>query len=230
MPDDEPGQPGVPIEWALDAAIGAASSASRAAAAVTRSMPGRAAAAAARFITSPLSEEGREVRERAAPAAREAVKQITPEVVQVVDLDEILASVDINALLDRIDVNRLVERIDVGAIVSQVDVQELVSGVDVQAIVDRVDVDGLIAEYEFVLHVGRQPDLEPCYAAWQERLTSVMLAYARLAGSPSPEVDVQLVLATLRGLEIAALAAPSAEPDREALTVLFTRLLTGLGF
>ncbi len=89
---------------------------------------------------------------------------------------------------------------------------------------------GLIAEYELVLHVGRQPDLEECYAAWQERLEAVLLAYAELAGSPTPLLDVQLVLATLRGLEIAALAAPSRAPQREPLVALFTRLLAGLGF
>lgn len=90
------------------------------------------------------------------------------------------------------------------------------------------DREGLISEYELVLHVGRQPDLEESYAAWQGRLESVLLAYATLAGSPCPSVDAQLVLATLRGIEIAALAAPSETPSRERLMVLFERLLAGL--
>ncbi len=147
--EGEPSERGeIPAEWAIDTAIGAASSAGRAAAAIGRSFPGRAAGAAARFVTSPLTEEGREVRGRAAPAAREAARQVAPEVVQVVDLDGILDSVDINALLDRIDVDRLVARIDVGAIVSQVDVDELVSSVDVGAIVSRVDVDEIISRVD----------------------------------------------------------------------------------
>lgn len=145
---DEPDEDTSRDDWALDAALGAASSAGRAAGAVGRSLPGRAVSAAARFVTAPLSEEGREVRERAGPAAREAVKNITPEVVEVVDLNEILDAIDVNALLDRIDMDRLVSRIDVSAIVSQVDVNDLVGKVDVQAIIDRVDIDGIISKVD----------------------------------------------------------------------------------
>jgi hypothetical protein len=90
------------------------------------------------------------------------------------------------------------------------------------------DREGLISEYELVLHVGRQPDLEECYAAWQARLESVLFAYAALAGSSAPKLDAQLVLATVRGIEIASLAAPSQPPQREAVFALFERLLTGL--
>jgi DNA-binding transcriptional regulator YbjK len=90
------------------------------------------------------------------------------------------------------------------------------------------DREGLISEYELVLHVGRQPDLEDCYAAWQGRLEAVLLAYAALAGSSSPALDAQLVLAVVRGIELAALAAPSRTPQREAILALFQRLLGGL--
>jgi hypothetical protein len=145
---DEPAEDASRDDWALDAALGAASGASRAAGAVGRSFPGRAVSAAARFVTAPLSEEGREVRERAGPAAREAVRNITPEVVEVVDLNEILDAIDVNALLDRIDMDRLVSRIDVSAIVSQVDVNELVGALDVQGIIDRVDIDGIISKVD----------------------------------------------------------------------------------
>ncbi|MCB9628217.1 MAG: TetR family transcriptional regulator [Sandaracinaceae bacterium] len=90
------------------------------------------------------------------------------------------------------------------------------------------DREGLISEYELVLHVGRQPDLEECYATWQGRLEAVLFAYAALAGSPSPKLDAQLVLAAVRGIEIASLASPSQPPAREAIFALFERLLTGL--
>ena len=90
------------------------------------------------------------------------------------------------------------------------------------------DREGLISEYELVLHVGRQPDLEECYAAWQGRLEAVLFVYAALAGSPSPKLDAQLVLAAVRGIEIASLASPSQPPQREAIFALFERLLGGL--
>ncbi len=145
---DEPAAEADGDEWAIDAALGAASGAGRAASALGRSLPGRAMSAAARFVTSPLADEGREVRERAAPAARRAVRNITPEVVEVVNLNEILEAIDVDALLDRIDMDRLVSRIDVSAIVSQVDVNGLVGDVDVQGIIDRVDIDGIISRVD----------------------------------------------------------------------------------
>ncbi len=53
-------------------------------------------------------------------------------------------------------------------------------------------------------------------------------AYAELLGSSDPPRDARLVLATLRGLELEALARPSCPPTQEELIALFRRLLTGL--
>ena len=60
------------------------------------------------------------------------------------------------------------------------------------------------------------------------RLEAVLFASAALAGSSSPKLDAQLVLATVRGIEIASLAAPSQPPERETVFALFERLLTQL--
>ena len=155
--DAEPGQPGISAEWALDAALGAASTANKVAAAVGRSLPGRLATAATRFIATPLAEEGHEVRERAAPAARELVHQATPgvveavdinEVLAAVDLDALLASVDVDALVGRIDVAAVVGRVDIGGIIDRVDIGAIIEQVDVGAIVDRVDVDAIIEQVD----------------------------------------------------------------------------------
>ncbi|MCP4437264.1 MAG: hypothetical protein GY812_17440 [Actinomycetia bacterium] len=144
--DSEPGQPGIPVEWAVDTAIGAVSAAGRAATAVSRSAPGRLFTAAARLVSAPLTQEGQEVREKAGPAATEVLSTVTPEVVGAINLDDVLAAIDINALL---------ADVDIAAIISKVDVDELVSGVDVQGIVDRVDIDGIVDRVDIDRIVAR---------------------------------------------------------------------------
>lgn len=84
---------------------------------------------------------------------------------------------------------------------------------------------GLVAEYELVLEIGRRPDLEGAYRAWQNRLESMLEGYAEMLGSRAPARDARIVLATLRGLEIEALARPSEPPRREDLRGLFVTLL-----
>jgi len=139
-------------DWGVDAALGAATRAARAAndvaSVVGGSLPARLAAAAAKRLTEPLAKEGHEVRERlvtdAGPVARDAIQRVTPGVIDAVNINEVLAAIDMDALLDRIDIDRLVGRVDVGGIVSKVDVNELVQGVDVDGIVSRVDVGAVV--------------------------------------------------------------------------------------
>ena len=87
---------------------------------------------------------------------------------------------------------------------------------------------GLVAEYELVLEIGRNEALEAAYRAWQARLESMLVAYAELLGSLDPAMDARIVLATLRGLEIEALATPSRKPDRADLRAVFKVLLEAL--
>ncbi len=149
--------------WGILAAIGAASLAARAASGVAEvvggSAPARAADHAARRLSDPLVRQGDEVRDRieseAGPAAQQALKQVTPGVVDAVDINAVLAAIDVNALVDRLDVDRLVDRIDVGAVVAKVDVGELVAQVDVDAIVSRVDVDAIVSRVDIDAIVSR---------------------------------------------------------------------------
>ncbi len=87
------------------------------------------------------------------------------------------------------------------------------------------DRDGLIAEYELVLEISRNPALEEDYRRWQESLERILRGYAGALGSPTPELDARLVLATLRGLEIEALARPGQPATAEDLAAVFRRLL-----
>lgn len=87
---------------------------------------------------------------------------------------------------------------------------------------------GVVAEYELVLEVGRNPALEGHYRRWQERLEMMIQLYARVLGSPDPVLDARIALAAIRGLEIEALARPSRPADRVDLERIFRRLLTGM--
>lgn len=91
---------------------------------------------------------------------------------------------------------------------------------------DRV---GLIAEYELALEAARNPALEQTYREFQAALEAMLATHARALGATEPKVAARLVLATLRGLEIEALARPSEKPDQKAIAKLFRRLLSGLG-
>lgn len=88
---------------------------------------------------------------------------------------------------------------------------------------------GLVAEFELVLEIARRPGLEPTYRAWQARLETMLEKHARWLGSEEPALDARLVLATLRGLEMEALARPSARPSSESIRAVFERLLRAIG-
>lgn len=87
---------------------------------------------------------------------------------------------------------------------------------------------GLIAEYELVLELSRDPTLEPLYQEWQERLLEILAGYAEGLGSPTPRRHARIVLATLRGLEIEALSQPSVPLDHDRLERTFVMMLQGL--
>jgi DNA-binding transcriptional regulator YbjK len=87
---------------------------------------------------------------------------------------------------------------------------------------------GLVAEYELVLEVGRNAALEAAYAAWQQHLEGILALYAKAMGSAEPALHARIVLATLRGLEIEALARPSKPPRRADLKKVFQVVLESL--
>ncbi len=90
------------------------------------------------------------------------------------------------------------------------------------------DRQGLVAEYELVLEVGRNASLEAAYAAWQAQLEEILARYAEAMGSSEPKLHARIVLATLRGLEIEALARPSQSPRRSDLKRVFQLVLESL--
>ena len=95
---------------------------------------------------------------------------------------------------------------------------------------DRV---GLVAEYEWVLEIGRQeiegaPALEAAYGRFQSRLMTILEGHGQRMHARNPHSDARLVLATLRGLEVECLAQPSSPPSLDEIVAIFRRLLAAL--
>jgi hypothetical protein len=86
----------------------------------------------------------------------------------------------------------------------------------------------VVAELELALEIGRDPELEEAYAAWEKGLLDVLESHARALGTKTPKRDARLVLATLRGLEIEALVRPSRPPTKAELRATFAALLRAL--
>jgi hypothetical protein len=86
-----------------------------------------------RRITDPVEQLAQRVAER-----------VVDLVLQVVDVNALLAQVDVNALLERVDVAALLERVDLNAVLARVDTDALLDRIDVNDLVQRVDVDALV--------------------------------------------------------------------------------------
>ena len=80
-------------------------------------------------------------------------------VVELVDLDHVIARIDLDAVVDRIDIDQIVQRIDLRAIVDRVPVDDVVSRLDLDAIVARVDIDGVVSRVD-VQAVADRIDLQ----------------------------------------------------------------------
>lgn len=92
---------------------------------------------------------------------------------------------------------------------------------------------GLVAEYELALEAARTPSVAPLYRRWERALDAMLVEHARALGSTTPSLHARLVLATLRGLEIEALARSDEPLDaaslREAFVTLLRALVAGAG-
>jgi hypothetical protein len=67
-------------------------------------------------------------------------------VLDLIDVDEIIARVDIDGVVERVDLNRAVSRVDVEEIIAKVDIDGVVQRVDIDAIIRRLDLAALTDE------------------------------------------------------------------------------------
>lgn len=97
-----------------------------------------------RRITDPVEQMAQRVAER-----------VVDLVLQVLDVNALLAQVDLNALLAKIDVTALLERVDLNAVLAQVDTDALLDRIDVNALLQRVDVDALVEQTDLGAVIAR---------------------------------------------------------------------------
>ena len=92
--------------------------------------------------------EQRRAQAAAVQAARALIAALAAAVLDVIDLDEVVARVDLNQIAARIDLDAIVERIDLDAIAARIDVDAIAGRIDLDAIVGRVDLDAIVARVD----------------------------------------------------------------------------------
>ena len=147
-----------------------------------------------RRITDPVEQMAQRVAER-----------VVDLVLQVLDVNALLAQVDVNALLDKIDVTALLERVDLNAVLARVDTDALLDRIDVNALLQRVDVDTLV----------EQTDLGAVIARSTGGVASEALDAARSQAVGLDQTIDRWVQRAMRRKQPAP-SAPSALPDGEA--------------
>jgi TetR/AcrR family transcriptional regulator, regulator of biofilm formation and stress response len=75
-------------------------------------------------------------------------------------------------------------------------------------VIDEITIghDRLVAEYEFTIEATRNPTLATHLERFRREVVELLTTLAIAAGAPDPEVDAQLLLAAVRGIELEALS------------------------
>ncbi len=154
QPSPGPGSEDDDVLWPVDAALGAAARVLRIAGgfgrAVASAPPTQAAIDVVRSVTRPLAEEGQRIREgseeEGSPGIAAVARDLTPAIVDVVDVDAIVDQVDVDALIRRVDVDAIISRVDVDAIIQRVDINAIVQRVDMEDLMTQTELGSIIAE------------------------------------------------------------------------------------
>jgi DNA-binding transcriptional regulator YbjK len=87
----------------------------------------------------------------------------------------------------------------------------------------------LVACFAMWLEAARRPELRPIEAEWTQAYEAVIEDLLREAGSPQPQIDAQILSATLDGLLLGLLARGGGAGDvREELRPRLQRLVAAL--
>lgn len=81
--------------------------------------------------------------------------EVTPVVVEAVDVDDVVRHVDIQAVIDRVDVQAMIERVDLNVVLEGVDLNELLDRIDVDRLLARVDIDEILGRADLNRLLGK---------------------------------------------------------------------------
>jgi hypothetical protein len=76
-------------------------------------------------------------------------------VLQVLDVNALLAQVDLNAVLARVHLTALIERVDLNAVLAQVDINALLDRVDMNDLLGRIDMEALVEQTDLGAVIAR---------------------------------------------------------------------------
>jgi DNA-binding transcriptional regulator YbjK len=81
-----------------------------------------------------------------------------------------------------------------------------------------------LASFELLLEAARRPAVRVSVARWLEAYRGLAQAGSVATGSPNPEIDAEITLATLTGLALLQLANPHERYESEVLLPVLERL------
>jgi hypothetical protein len=90
----------------------------------------------------------RRAQEAAARALQTLIATLAATVLEVIDMDEVVARVDLERIVARIDPNQIAARIDLDAIIDRIDVDAIAARIDLDAIASRLDLDAIVASVD----------------------------------------------------------------------------------
>jgi hypothetical protein len=180
----------------------------------------QAPAEAARRTLESLSTRGVKEQQHAVAAAQSLVERAVPEVVRAV-----LDLIDIDDIIARVDIDGVVERVDLNAAVSRVDIDDIIARVDIDGVVRRVDVDAIVKSLDFGAltdEVMNEVDIREIVRESSSSITGEAVDAVRVQGMNADRLVSRLmdrVLFRKAGRDLTGPAAPAGDatvPEPEA--------------
>ena len=84
-------------------------------------------------------------------------------VVEVLDVNTLLARIDLNAVLVRVELNDLLDRVDINQVLDGVDINRVLDRADINRVLDRADMDSLMARID-INEIAARVDIEALVA------------------------------------------------------------------
>ena len=84
-------------------------------------------------------------------------------VVEVLDVNTLLARIDLNAVLVRVELNDLLDRVDINQVLDGVDINRVLDRADINRVLDRADMDRLMARID-INEIAARVDIEALVA------------------------------------------------------------------
>jgi hypothetical protein len=109
--------------------------------------------------------------------AQGVAQRVIELVVELLDVNALIAGIDLNAVLARVDLNQVLDRVDMDKLMAKVDINEIAGRIDIEALVKNTDLGALMASSSSTIvteavDLGRSHavSMDDTLARWVSRL------------------------------------------------------------